>query len=172
MARSSTMGERINALLHECGVASVPVPVEKVAAFLGAVVRYSELEESLSGLLHVKEGKPIIGVNSRHPANRQRFTIAHEIGHLELHRELIADQVHIDRKFPVLLRDEDSATGTRRIEVEANRFAAKLLMPSYLLVPMLKKQGFDIDEEEPLKRLARKFLVSRQALEFRIRNMD
>ena len=163
--------ERVNALLRECDVTSAPVPVEKIAASLGAEIRYALLNESFSGMLYIREDMPIIGVNSRHPTNRQRFTIAHEIAHLELHRDLIGKQIHIDRKFPVLMRDGDSAAGKIQIEIEANRFAAELLMPSFLLIPMLKKQGFDIDDEEPLKRLASKFRVSRQALEFRIGDM-
>lgn len=159
-------------LLHKHGVTAAPVPVEKIAKALGAQVHHSPLDETLSGVIYIKGNTPIIGVNSRHHPNRQRFTIAHETAHLVLHRHLITNQVHIDRKFPVLMRDGDSAAGTENMEIEANQFAAELLMPSFLLAQMLKKQGFDIDDDEPLKRLARKFRVSRQALEFRIRNMD
>ena len=57
------------------------------------------------------------------------------------------------------------------MEMEANRFAAELLMPLFLLLPMLKKNGVDIDDEEPLEELSRKFHVSKQALGYRIRNI-
>ena len=56
------------------------------------------------------------------------------------------------------------------MEIEANQFAAELLMPTFL-AEMLSKQGIDIDDEKPLQRLAARFRVSRQALEFRIINM-
>ena len=163
--------KRVKALLEKQNVTAAPVPVQKIAKALGARVRRSALDEDLSGMIYLKGSTPIIGVNSRHHPNRQRFTIAHEIAHLALHRNSIINQVHIDRKFPVLMRDTNSATGTEHMEIEANRFAAELLMPTSLLSEMLKKKGFDIDDEKPLERLARKFRVSKQALEFRIRNV-
>ena len=123
-------------------------------------------------MIFISQDQLIIGVNSRHHPNRQRFTIAHEIAHFKLHKDKISDLVHVDRTFPVLMRDSNSANGTERLEIDANRFAAELLMPSFLITEMLNKQGFDIDDVEPLDRLARIFQVSRQALEFRIRNID
>ncbi len=166
------LGEKAKSLLDDQDVTSAPVPVEKIARSLGAQVRHSPLDEELSGMIYINGNTPIIGVNSLHHRNRQRFTIAHEIAHLVLHRDMISNQVHVDRRFPVLMRDAKSAAGTERMEIDANRFAAELLMPSFLLAQMLKKKGFDIDDDEPLERLASKFRVSRQALEFRIRNMD
>ena len=152
-------------------VTSAPVPVDKIATALGTRVRYSSFDDELSGMIYIKGSNPIIGVNSLHHPNRQRFTIAHEIAHLILHRHLIENYVHVDKRFPVLMRDASSATGTQRMEMEANNFAAELLMPLFLLLPMLKKNGFDIDDEEPLEKLSRKFRVSKQALAYRIRNI-
>src|SRR6202022_1163955 len=115
-------------LLAKLNIRTVPIPVDRIAKALGAQLRYSPLDEELSGMIFIKEGIPIIGVNSLHHPHRQRFTIAHEIGHLELHRRFITDQIHVDKKFTVLMRDPNSATGTDRLEIEANRFAAELLM--------------------------------------------
>lgn len=161
----------VKELLRKQKTKTVPIPVERIAIALGALVRYWEFEEELSGMVYIKGSKPVIGINSRHHRNRQRFTVAHEIAHLILHRDTIGDVVHVDRKFNVLMRNADSATGTQRMEMEANSFAAELLMPTDLLVPMLKKRGFDIDDEGPLKDLSRKFQVSKQALEYRILNL-
>ena len=160
-----------NALLDRFGISHVPIPVEQIADSLGAVVRFSPLEDSLSGMIFIESTRTIIGVNSHHHPNRQRFTIAHEIAHLQLHRKRILHEVHVDKGFRVLMRDGSSASGTERMEIEANQFAAELLMPSSLLNIMLKKRGFDIDDVRPLEVLARKFRVSKQALEFRIRNL-
>ncbi len=162
---------QVKSLLDRAEVVEPPVPVDDIAVALGARVRYSDLDEELSGMIYIREDTPIIGVNSRHHPNRQRFTIAHEIAHLVLHRDSLINQVHVDKRFPVLMRDASSATGTRLMEIEANRFAAELLMPSPFLDEMLRESGFDIDDEAPLNRWAKKFQVSRQALEFRIRNM-
>jgi Zn-dependent peptidase ImmA (M78 family) len=136
---------------------------------MGVQVRYSPFDDDLSGMIYIKDGIPIIGVNSLHHPHRQRFTIAHELGHLELHREMITSKVHVDKDFPVLMRDPKSATGTERVEIEANQFAAELLMPEALIKQALESKPFDIDDDSPIEELAKKFRVSRQALEYRIR---
>lgn len=161
---------KVRKLLDELNIVSAPIPVERIADSLGILVRYSPLDEELSGMIYLRRGAPIIGVNSHHHSNRQRFTIAHEIGHFIFHSTKISDQVHVDKKFPILMRDAVSAAGKVRMEIEANQFAAELLMPSVLLFEMLNRRKFDIDDDEPFDRLARKFQVSRQALEYRIRN--
>ena len=172
MTQFSEITKQVRKLLKEHNVTSAPVPVHKIATALGAKVRYRPFDDELSGMIYIKGSNPIIGVNSLHPPNRKRFTIAHEIAHLKLHSHLIADYVHIDKRFPVLMRDANSATGTQQMEMEANHFAAELLMPSFLLLPLLKSHTFDIDDEEPLEKLARKFRVSKQALAYRIRNIN
>lgn len=160
--------ERAQELLTELGFRSLPIPVEKIAKALGAQIRFSPLDQELSGMIYIKDGIPIIGVNSLHHPNRQRFTIAHELGHLALHRDLITSTVHVDKKFPVLMRDSISATGTDVVEIEANNFAAALLMPKNLLEEALQKVEFDIEDASPLDDLAKRFRVSRQTLEYRI----
>ena len=161
---------RARQLLARLGVQSAPTPVEKVAKALGAQVRFSPFDDELAGMVYVKDGVPIIGVNSLHHPNRQRFTIAHELGHLELHREMITSKVHVDKNFPVLMRDPKSATGTELVEIQANQFAAELLMPRKLIDQELAGKKFDIDDQGPIEELAKRFRVSRQALEYRIRN--
>lgn len=170
MARSVDPIARARHLLERCGIQNIPVPVDKIAKSLGAQVRFSALDMELSGMIFIKSSIPIIGVNALHHPNRQRFTIAHELGHLELHREIISNEVHVDKGFPILMRDPKSATGTEEMEIQANRFAAELLMPAAWLEPAIADKKFDIDDDKPLEELARKFKVSRQALEYRIRN--
>lgn len=161
---------RARHLLARLHIDSIPTPVEKIAKAVGARLRFSPFDAELSGMVYIKDGLPIIGVNSLHHPNRQRFTIAHELGHLELHKEMITTSVHVDKEFPALMRDLASAAGTERAEVEANQFAAELLVPRKLLDRVLAGKQFDIEDEKPLEELAQKFRVSRQALEYRIRS--
>jgi Zn-dependent peptidase ImmA (M78 family) len=161
---------KARALLARLNIQSIPTPVEKVAKQLGVLVRFSPFDDELSGMVYIKDGVPIIGVNSLHHPNRQRFTIAHELGHFELHRDMITSSVHVDKTFPALMRDMKAATGTERIEIEANQFAAELLMPKARLDEVLEGKQFDIDDDGPIEDLAKKFKVSKQALEYRIRN--
>src|SRR5580704_17378184 len=84
-------------VLTELAIKTLPTPVEKIAKARGAEVRFSPFDDKLSGMIHIKDGVPIIGVNSLHHPNRQRFTVAHEVGHLCLHREYITQAVHVDK---------------------------------------------------------------------------
>ena len=160
--------KRAEELLKRLGIHSNPTPVEKIAKSLGAVVRFSPLDEELCGMIYIKDDVPIIGINSLHHPNRQRFTIAHEIGHLELHKTFLTASVHVDKKFPIMMRGVVAAQGTDRKEIEANTFAAHLLIPETLLAQLMEGKTFDIDDDKPLEELAKKFRVSRQMLEFRI----
>lgn len=172
--RRNTAEDRAQELLDELKIASIPVPVERIARLLGAQVRYSQLDDELSGMVFIRDDTPIIGVNALHHPNRQRFTIAHEIGHLCLHRDKVAMAVHVDKRFPVpvLKRDAKSAAGTERFEIEANQFAAALLMPRRILDKVLAETHTDIEDEMALETCAKKFKVSRATLEFRIRNLS
>jgi Zn-dependent peptidase ImmA (M78 family) len=171
--RKQSVETRANKLLASLGIREIPVPVDKLAKSLGARVRYSPLDEELSGFIYIKDGVPIIGINSLHHPNRQRFTIAHEIAHLQLHPEFITNAVHVDKQFAesVLKRDTSSATGTERFEVEANQFAAALLMPGHILDELLEESPIDIEDESSIEGWAKEFFVSKAALQYRIRNL-
>jgi Zn-dependent peptidase ImmA (M78 family) len=159
-------------LVKDFGVQVPAVPVDRIAKSLGAQLRFSPLDEELSGMIFIKEGTPIIGINSLHHPNRQRFTIAHEVAHLVLHRKQISETVHVDKQFQLLLRGATASLGTDVIEIEANNFAARLLIPKFLLDNALTEIPFgDIDDDAPMEALAKKFRVSRKMLEFRIANL-
>ncbi len=146
-----------------------------------AKVRKLSLPEDISGMLvplpDSSDGSRwAIVINSQHPSVRQRFTIAHELGHLLLHRYMTP---HADGRFQVRFRDELSGTGTVREEIEANQFAAELLMPESLLIKHLSTIGFDYadvaSDAQTLRKLnllARKYQVSVQALSFRVANLS
>ena len=169
--RRKRISDLVQALLLENQVTAPPVPVERIAKILGAQLRYSPLDEELSGMIYVKEGTPIIGVNVIHHPNRQRFTIAHECGHLILHKQQLTKEVHVDKAFPMLMRDSASTAGMDRMEIEANLFAAELLMPKSLLMETLGNKSFDIDDESAVSALAKSFTVSPAAMRFRIGNL-
>jgi Zn-dependent peptidase ImmA (M78 family) len=91
-------------------------------------------------------GIPIIAINKLHFADRQRFSLAYELGHLVLHRKVLP-------------------SADRDISHEANCFAAALLMPEKEIKPDLaKEKNLSI---ERLAELKRKWKVSMQALLYR-----
>lgn len=168
--RKSPAGEA-KKLLAEFKIIHPPVPVERIARQLGARIRFSPFDGEISGMIYIMDGLPIIGVNSLHPPNRQRFTIAHECGHLVLHRGLITQKVHVDKKFPVLRRDDKSATGKELVEIMANQFAAELTMPHSFLLRALGNAAIDIDDTELVNELAKEFKVSTDAMKIRMTNL-
>ncbi|MBA4192684.1 MAG: hypothetical protein C0467_32355 [Planctomycetaceae bacterium] len=159
--------EQAQKVLADTGIQGAPVAVDKIARSFGAVIEVRPLDEQLSGMIFVKDGAPVIGVNALHHPHRQRFTIAHEIGHWVLHRKQLEGVVHVDKTYPMLRRDQESSSGVDLIEIEANAFAAELLMPEALLAGELATP-LDIDDEKRLIALSRKYRVSVSAMRFRL----
>ena len=151
------------------GVSAAPVPVDRIAKAMGISVRYAPLEDELSGMAFIKDGVRVIAVNALHHPNRQRFTIAHELGHHVLHAPMLAAGVHVDKV--IMRRDMLSATGTDDNEIEANTFASELLMPRDLIAPVVD-QFVDLNDEAQLSAVARRFRVSTAALQFRLVSLN
>ena len=74
--RRTTIQKRARALLEESSITSAPVPVERIAKALEAQLRFSPLDDELSGMIYVKDGIPIIGVNALHPHSNRRSGLA------------------------------------------------------------------------------------------------
>jgi Zn-dependent peptidase ImmA (M78 family) len=136
-------------------------------------VERAALGDDVSGLLVVQDDHGVIGVSASQAPARQRFTIAHELGHFLLHREVMP--VFIDKQFfkPYLaaFRDSASSKGEDRIEREANSFAAALLMPAAMVRKAIAQLEVDVADEDAIDELAKQFQVSRQAMTFRIANL-
>lgn len=160
--------ERAREILAAYGAVSSPVPVEKIIKRRDIRIQFSPLDQELSGMALVKDGVAVIGVNALHHPNRQRFTMAHELGHHIMHRDLIDGTVHIDKGFAILRRDTLAAQGTDKMEIEANAFASELLIPKYLLEPVIGTGDIDLDDVDRLQSIAKKFKVSLSALQYRL----
>jgi hypothetical protein len=177
MARIQKAVREAQRVLEATNVSRMPVDVERLASKWAHVVK-QRLDDDISGML-VPLPKPVQGrhwaivVNHSHSDVRQRFTIAHELGHLLLHGYTSA---HADRSFKIRLRDSQSSEGSIREEIEANRFAAELLMPAEVIRRRLLNHVFEyVPEEQPsereLDKLAREFNVSKQALQIRLSSL-
>lgn len=156
-------------LLSRFEIQEPPVPVQRLARGCGArIVSVPGKDGDIDGFLYRDGDEVVIGVNRDRAAVRRRFTIAHELGHLRLHEQ---GQVHVDRGFRVRLRSGVSSEGTDWEEMEANRFAAELLMPVDFLRDDLKGQEFDLADDNELRLLARRYGVSTQALAIRLNGL-
>lgn len=165
---NSLTERRAERLLTESDSLKVPVAVEKVARHLGLIVQARPLGDA-SGVLVVESGRGVIGYNANHSQVRQRFTIAHEVGHFVLHAAGQQQRLFVDKS--VFRRDEASSRGDDREEIEANQFAAALLMPEMLLRAEIERLGLDLDDEVDVGELARRFAVSTAAMSFRLENL-
>jgi len=165
-ARKILARRKAKELLAEAKVKVAPVPVEQLANFSGADVHYEPFSGELSGMVHRQpNGKAVIGVNALHSPTRQRFTIAHELGHLILHKD---EQFHVDESSPIGFRNALSSLAVDADEIEANQFAAELLMPVSLLNAEIAKIPAKTGTEEAITMLAEVFGVSEQAMTFRL----
>jgi Zn-dependent peptidase ImmA (M78 family) len=142
-----------------------PVDVREIAKKLGLTVLVEDLDEDISGLLTTAEKDRTICVNKKHSRNRQRFSMAHEIGHHQLgHQFVHGEHVHVDRGVQISQRSGRSSEAIDAKEIEANQFAACLLMPRIMLEAEVELPVSD----EQVKVLARKFGVSEQAMTIRL----
>ena len=137
----------------------------KIAELHDIEVRQEDLEEDVSGMMVTREDSSVvIVVNNAHHRNRHRFSVAHELGHYFLHRAV--SPVFVDSK-QVFYRDATASEGTKRQEVEANAFAAELLMPESEVRNRFPHKLSLMDVEE-VEKASRFFGVSNTALSFRL----
>ncbi|MDP9470649.1 MAG: ImmA/IrrE family metallo-endopeptidase [Chloroflexota bacterium] len=159
-------------ILRTQGITRPPVPVEQIARAMGVRVAFEPFEGDLSGMLYQDPGNEdiIILVNSLNAKTRQRFSIAHELGHLVLHER----NIYVDRPISVRFRDALSSLAVSREEIEANQFGAALLMPQeWVLVDAHRRLSRQpgTSDEQLVEELARQYDVSRAAMEFRLSNL-
>jgi Zn-dependent peptidase ImmA (M78 family) len=162
----------VEKLLTDAQLTSRTVDVESIAARHNIQIHREDLED-ISGLIYRDGNQVTIGVNNKESSNRQRFTIAHELGHYFLHTQ---NPLFIDKVFAVRRRDQLSSEAVSIEEIEANAFAAELLMPTRLLAQELSKlphvQDYERDDVDDLVGdLAGKFSVSKQAMRNRLSNL-
>lgn len=138
---------------------TLPVNVNLIARQMGLRVA-GELSLRDSGYVRREEGGVVIHYNATEAHVRQRFTIAHEIGHYAL-GHLEGQQVCFrDPPHNFSARSNDSR------EREANAFAAELLMPEKVLRYVILEKGL-----RDIGRLANLFNVSSSAMSYRLVNL-
>lgn len=140
--------------------------VEKLISLEGINLLKQPLN-GISGMSFVNEQGSFIVVNStENSRQRKRFTMAHELGHLVLHH---SSPVSVSEESGVLLRDINSSKGEDLKEIEANYFAACLLMPSNKVSSYLSEVSHL--SEDFITDMAKKFDVSVMAMTIRLTNL-
>lgn len=140
--------------------------LEKICNELDINCFEADLDDGLSGMLLREDGAYSIYVNKNHAFSRQRFTIAHEIGHYisYLMGSFSKDELEKEGRF------EDKAVTFRKngayseAETEANMIAAELLMPADKVAELLKQE---LSPED----MADLFYVSPSAMMIRLQTL-
>ena len=145
---SRDMAWRILLDLH---VTELPVKVTDVCRQLGVTVKLYDPPDDNDGCSLILNGVPIILVRRDMYPPRQRFTTAHELGHILLG--------HVGQ-YPLVNREPQATDNP--IEQAANVFAARLLAPACVL------WGCGVQSAADIERLCH---VSRQAAEYRMERM-
>lgn len=138
-------------LLSELGIHFPPIDVVRVCELLGVELRGAP-GSTWSGAVNSNETRAVIWVDTDEAATRQRFSIAHELGHLFLHQT------------GVMFRDTEGQSNDPR-ERQANQFAAELLMPEHLVLARSAFFG------RSTRALASAFAVSEMAMQYRLKNL-
>ncbi|MAL99671.1 MAG: hypothetical protein CL583_14610 [Alteromonadaceae bacterium] len=136
-----------------------PVKVGEIAQSLGLIVKRSTLSAGISGEIRSADSGYVIRVNRHDVKARQRFTVAHEISHYLLHRDLIGDGIVDDILYRSSLSDAR--------EAEANRLAADIVMPWRLIDEFLRAHQ-DLHIEQRIEKLAGAADVSTTAIKIRL----
>ena len=144
-----------------------PVNIEAIVRDIGLRLdKRAKLDDEISGQLERLNGNEFkISVNRDHHYFRQRFTIAHELAHFLLHRDLIGAGVDDNKAYRSTTDGNFNNTeiGPRE-EAQANRFAARLLIPK-------SKLGELVRADDHVSEIAKKFQVSPAAMNIRLESL-
>lgn len=164
----------------------LPIDIDLIINSIEGVSLSEELDLSnlnTAGFIHVKRDnennvKDVrIWTNPTEADTRMRFTKAHEVGHLVFDIFPSLNDTNVNEEFIERLNRKEGSNSY--IEQRANRFAAQLLMPAQLvkkevskLVSLYKKQNKKISLEQAIEELASKFDTSKDAMKFRLKNLN
>jgi Zn-dependent peptidase ImmA (M78 family) len=139
----------------------IPVRIGYLSKLLGiSSIKVTQLPIGISGQISKEEQGYVIRINKNESRERQRFTIAHEISHYLLHKDLI-DLSPNGISDSVLYRSGAS----RQVEFEANKLASYLILPRDRLRQIVDLEYSGETFEVMLEKLAGRFEVSKAAME-------
>jgi Zn-dependent peptidase ImmA (M78 family) len=111
------------------------VDLEKICAALSIELEYTSHD------VRDADGNPILGsanftrnlisININENEHRERFTLAHEIGHFCLQHKAFLNSESIIERDLVVKKQSKNTTKYERLEIQANTFAANLILPDY-----------------------------------------
>ncbi len=136
-----------------------PVDLDGMARALGLDVSYdASMPSTVSGSIRRVGERFRVEINGQHVKARQRFTLAHEIAHYVLHRDLIGDGITDSALYRSRLSSD--------LETQANRFAVEILMPARVLRQLYLRDGV-----RDFASLTSRLGVSEEAMRIRLKSL-
>jgi IrrE N-terminal-like domain len=154
----------VQGILTQAPDLPIPVPVDDIARMLDiTAIKTLETEGFEGGLITDRsKSQGVILVNVASPRQRRRFSIGHELGHFLCPSHLPKDDAGF-RCTPADMRRMSASKADRaaQMEVEANRFAALLLLPlPHFRKDLQRRRGADLQH---VVELARHYDMSKEA---------
>lgn len=171
--RVEEIEEKAFQLLKDYNCLETPINIKSLIKKLGIKLSPYDLGEDVSGVLVIDRGNHKIGYNSTESLVRQRFTLAHEVGHFILHCNDKNEGLFVDHT-KYMFRKGSPNSKEYRLEMQANQFAAALLMPEKLInreVAYLNAEYEFISDHDLIERLAKTFKVSEISMTYRLNNL-
>lgn len=149
-ARVGIAREKARKLLKDLKITTIPVSLSPIVRHLSITTAPHDIDDKLSGVTAYdsETDEKYILYNKSHHVHRKRFTVAHEIGHVAF------DHPNYQNESLDFYSKDDK-------EIEANQFAAELLMP-------LNNLKTDVVMLGTVKKLAFKYWVSEEAMYWRL----
>jgi len=137
------------------------IDLNKAARSVNAMIIEMEMPIKYSGACTPPFGEFkefVIGVNTNRSIGHQRFTIAHEIGHIVMG--------HPQEHGPIFFSAIENFMTVYPLDRDANVFAAELLMPSRHLKSLVYESGL-----RDVEKLCRLYQVSKAAMEIKLQEL-
>jgi Zn-dependent peptidase ImmA (M78 family) len=142
-----------------------PIPVFEIAEWLGVrhvvIDRFNERQPNWSGAIRLRDGVVTMWTRGKDHQHHQRFTAAHELGHL-----LSGHVSEEEPEFRDNFRPMPPGDPRRLFERQANNYSAELLMPEVAVLEAGYRFGIS-----NVSRLATEFRVSTVAMGYRLKNL-
>ena len=151
---------------------TVPVNVEAILRALDVEVRKdAKLGTDISGEIRREGDRYIVSTSEDEHPFRQRFTLAHELGHFVLHKSLIGTGLDDSKMYRSTESGDFYNTSIKLVhERQANSFAAKVLMPKVLLRERIDGAK-EVGGKPHISDLCNLFQVSFSAMKWRLVNL-
>lgn len=180
----------IREVAEEIGNQFLPISVNRLQTILkhvlpSSTILYKNLPKGVYGSFDFNDDILFISNELKNDPYRTNFTIAHEIGHIVLHKHILQRYYHSSFDTQTIAPSDSVIS---RLEVQANVFAASLLLPKSLFISETARRMTQLGIRPPLFKdhqrvnlrdchgvcayLQSFFQVSRQVVEIRLSELN